>query len=629
MLQTLPYTAARITGGFWADQQRSNRQISLGHGYQMLEQAGNFHNLRLAAGRAEGAYRGRNFYDEDVYKWLEALGWELGNAHDDGLQEMATAVVELIAAAQEPDGYLDSYYQVVEPEHKWEDLDHGHELYCAGHLIQAAIALQRAAGDGTLFAVARRLADHIDATFGPGKREGTCGHPEIEMALVELYRATGEARYLALAQFFVDQRGKGTMRGHGTLGAEYHQDHVPVRQVKEAAGHAVRQMYLATGVTDLYLETGETALFNAMRRLLHDIVGAKLFVTGGVGARFDGESFGEPYELPSDQCYCETCAAIGSFMWNWRLLLASGDGRYADLMEQTLYNGILASRSLDGKHYFYVNPLQIRGGRYVRLSTNPEDGSGAANGRPEWHYVACCPPNVMRLLSSYAHYLATADRSGIQIHHYAQGTIEAALPGGPARVEVRTNYPWEGSIEAVIAETGSSPWSLRLRIPAWCGYYRMEVNGRVVEASAEGEGYIGLERRWQPGDTVTLALEMEPHWLLPNPRVDAVRGCAAIQRGPIIYCLESQDQPAGVELLDVVIDQRGPFETSWQPELLGGIVAVQLQGIVRDNSSWAGQLYLPASTVEDTGQSVSVTAIPYFRWGNRGLMSMRVWLPRM
>ena len=338
---------------------------------------------------------------------------------------MADQAIALIAAAQRPDGYINSYVQTRESPEPWIDLDNGHELYCAGHLFQAAVAFQRALGDHRLLNIACRFADHICSVFGPDKRQGACGHPEVEMALVELYRVTGEPRYLDLAKFFIDQRGQNIMKGHRSYGPEYHQDHVPVRQVVEAAGHAVRQLYLASGVTDLFLETGEQALLDAMLRLSKDIIETKLYITGGLGSRFDGEAFGDPYELPADQCYCETCAAIASLMWNWRMLLASGEGRYADQMERALYNNILASPALDGQHYFYINPLMLRDAKYLRLSTDlPPSEVFIPNQRPEWHDCACCPPNVMRLFSSLAHYLATHDAKGIQIHHFAPADIE-------------------------------------------------------------------------------------------------------------------------------------------------------------------------------------------------------------
>lgn len=626
-LHTLPFAAARITSGFWAKFQRTNREISLVHGYEMLEQAGNFHNLRMAAGLETGDFMGRNFYDEDVYKWLEALAWEMGREPSPVLQQMANETIALIEAAQQPDGYLNSYYQTAEPDQKWTDLDHGHELYCAGHLIQAAVAFQRVTSDKRLLAVACRFAEHIGQIFGPDKRLGTCGHPEIEMALVELYRTTGEKRYLDLAEFFLDQRGQRRMRGLGAYGPEYQQDHVPVREAQEAAGHAVRQMYLVAGATDLYMETGEEALFEAMSRLWRDIVFTKIHITGGLGARFDGEAFGDPYELPSDQCYCETCAAIGSFMWNWRLLLITGDSRYADLMERTLYNGILSSPGLDGQSYFYANPLLVRGGRYVRASTNPPEGA-EYTGRPAWHGVACCPPNVMRLFSSLDHYLATVSNGGIQIHHFASGELVVENEDGRIAINMASEYPWDGRVAITINETPVREWELALRIPEWCAHYHAFVNDNTVDSDELVNGYLGMSRRWQRGDRIVLELDMTPQLIAPDPRIDAVRGSLAIQRGPIIYCLETQDQPAGTNLADVAIDSSAVPAPKWNEDLMGGIVTLRIHGQESRSSDWNHNPYRPVGTVQSSRRRpVALTAVPYYAWGNRGLASMRVWLP--
>jgi DUF1680 family protein len=596
----------------------------------MLERAGNLPNLRLAAGQAAGAYTGRNFSDETVYKWLEALAWELGNGPDSDLQRMAEEVIALIAAAQQPDGYLNSYYTVVEPDQRWFDLDHGHELYCAGHLFQAAIAFERALGDSRLLNVARRLADHIDTVFGSDKRQGACGHPEVEMALVELYRCTQERRYLRLAQFFIDQRGQRKMRGFRANGPEYHQDHIPVREVQAAAGHAVRQMYLATGVSDVCLETGEPALVEAMRRLWDDIASKKLFITGGLGARFDGEAFGEPYELPADQCYCETCAAIGNLMWNWRLLLISGEGRHADMIERTLYNGILSSPGVDGQQYFYVNPLMMRNSGQMRMSSTPLD-SRSFTVRPEWHYVACCPPNVMRLLASLSHYLATYNRDGIQIHQYASANIAAELGAGVnVAVRMATDYPWSGVVRITVTESSSGEWTLGLRIPAWCRGYRLTVDEAPVEQPVPLDGYLALTRTWRVGTTVVLDLQMEPELIAPNPRIDSVRGCLAIQRGPLVYCLEGHDQPAGANFLDIRIDPSQPLRADWNPALLGGTTVVRAGGYALDLDRSDGALY---HSFEDGAtplrHPLTLTAIPYYAWANRGATSMRVWIPRL
>lgn len=628
-LQTLPLGALRFKPGFWADIQAVNRRVSLRHGYQMLEKAGNLRNFRLAAGLTQGSYRGRLFLDSDVYKWLEAVAWELANGPDTELQSMADEVIALIAAVQRPDGYLNTYYQVVEPDARWTNLDHGHELYCAGHLFQAGVAFFRATGDRQLLDVSCRYADYICSVFGPGKRAGTCGHPEIEMALVELYRATGEKRYFEMAQFFIDQRGQKKMVGLGSYGPEYHQDHVPLRQAAAAEGHAVRQLYLTAGATDLYLETSEQALWDAMLRLWQDIVSSKIYITGGVGSRYDGEAFGDPYELPTDQCYCETCASIADVLWNWRMLLATGESKYADLIERSLYNGILSSPALDGKHYFYVNPLMVRGGKYTRLSSNPPEGE-AFIGRPEWHSVACCPPNVMRLFSSLEHYFASSNASGIQVHQYAPMEIRLQTPSGDCiALSVETEYPWQGCIHLTIKETGSAAWQLSLRRPEWCQAATLAVNGGKVEQPVLQKGYFVLEREWRAGDTVDLDLAVQPMLVESNPRVDATRGCVAIQRGPIVYCLESWDQEMPERLLDVEIDGGALLKAHWRSDLLGGVMVVEAQGYVLDLDEWQDKLYKPlAKQAHVSRRPVHLTAIPYYAWGNRGIGSMRVWIPQ-
>ncbi len=621
----LPNGAAEFINGFWTERQAINRNVSLKHGYAMLNKAGNLHNLKMAAGLESGSYRGMNFADENVYKWLEALAWDLGRSFSDDLQTLANEIISLIEAAQQPDGYLNSYYQVVEPDQKWCDMDFGHELYCAGHLIQAAIAFKRAVNDERLLRVVTRLVNHIETVFGSGKKEEACGHPEIEMALVELFRLTGEKRYLHLAQFFVDQRGKRKMRGMGANGSEYHQDHVAVREAEGVTGHAVRQMYLAAAVSDLHMESGEQVLLETSSRLWNDMTRGKIYITGSIGSRYDGESFGETYELPTDQCYCETCAAIGNFFWNWRMLLINGESRHADLMERLLYNGILSSPSLDGTGYFYVNPLMLRNGKYVRLSTNP-DQEHTTSGRPNWHSVACCPPNVMRLIASLAHYFVTMDATGIQIHQYSNLDISTAF----SRLTIDTKYPWDGRVKITVSETSDKPWKLSVRMPGWCQNMNTRVNGMDANPSFQ-KGYMIIERPWETGDVVEVDFAMLPLFVEADPRVDSVRGCVAIQRGPIVYCLEEHDQPQGANLMDVNIDPSEELMRHWQNELLGGVMTLEGTGYQTDRSHWAEHgLYRPLTLGNGNGhvrQKLKLTAIPYYAWGNRGLKSMRVWIP--
>jgi len=603
-LRTLPLDAVSLAGGFWASRQAVNAQRSLSHGYRMLEEAGNLNNLRLAAGQGQGEYRGPVFQDSDVYKWLEAVGYQSALGLSAELQASADTTIELVRSAQAADGYLDSYYQVVAPDSRWTDIPYGHELYCAGHLMQAAVAFQRCAGDGRLLGVVQRLVDHIRTLFGPDRRAGTPGHPEVEMALVEVYRETGEPRYLELAQFFVDQRGRGLLGPSPIGGRAYYQDRIPVRETTELEGHAVRALYLASGVADVYLETGDQALLESLCRQWQDFVARKVSVTGGAGARYDGEAFGRPYELPNESAYNETCAAIASIMWNWRMLLATGEARFADQMETTLYNGFLSGVALDGERFYYINPL---------LSRGEVTGAGRrSRDRQPWYRVACCPPNVMRLLASLGHYFATVSPAGLQIHQYGSAEIDTELPPGRAiGVSVQSEYPWDGRIVLTVTRTDSQPWELRLRRPGWCPAAELQVAGRSVAITSTGADYIAIERVWQVGERVELTLPMPPRLLEANPRLESTRDCAAIERGPLVYCLEQCDSPTAA-VLGVQIDTRAPLDASFQPDVLGGVSIVRARGVAAPTDPWSdGGLYRPLVADEPTPREpLTLTAVP-------------------
>ena len=608
-LRPLPLEGVRIDGGFWAQRQRLNRDVLLTEGARRLEAAGNFDNLRIAAGRKAGRFRGLVFMDSDVYKWLEALGWELGREPSGELARLADDAIALVADAQDESGYLNSHYQVVRPRERFSNLSWDHELYCLGHLIQAGLAHARARADERLLGVAARFAEHVEGIFGPGRREGVPGHPEIETALVELFRHTGDERHLRLAQYFVDARGRETLPD-ARFGPGYWQDHAPVREAPEITGHAVRALYLAAGVTDLYLERGERALLATMERWWADMAGRKTYLTGGVGAHHTDEAFGDPYELPPDRCYGETCAAIASFQWTWRMLLATGDARHADLMERTLYNGFLAGLALDGSAYSYVNPLQVRGEHTTRRS---------------WFACACCPPNVMRLLAGLHNYLATTDRDGLQIHGYASGELRAG-GDGPA-VRVRTEYPWDGHVAVEVLERGAGPWTLALRVPAWSATARVRVAGG--EWAGAERGYVRLRREWRPGDRVELELDMAPRLVAPHPRIDAVRGCLAIERGPLVYSFEQADH--GSALDDLTVCPAGPLRDAPPPDALPGIVAVEASGRHAPEPTAAPGPWpyapLAAGPSRSPGTAQTLLAVPYFAWGNRGAGAMRVWIP--
>jgi DUF1680 family protein len=488
----------------------------------------------------------------------------------------------------------------------------GHELYCAGHLIQAAVAWQRFLGDARLVEVAQRVVDHILTVFGPNKRAGTPGHPEIEMALVELYRLVGDRRYLDLAQFFVDQRGRGLLGANPRFGGSaYYQDRVPVRDSEEVEGHAVRALYLTAGVADLFLETGEDALLQALTRQWRDLVDRKLYITGGAGARHEGEAFGHPYELPNDRAYCETCAAIASIMWSWRMLLATGQGQYGDLIERTLFNGFLSGVSLDGERFFYVNPLLSYG--------RPELIGRGGHERREWYYVACCPPNVMRLLGSLGGYVASSSDDGVQLHQYVSGTVDL----GNVALRVETSYPWDGRVAITVMRTPSTAWTLRLRRPAWSGPgTRLAFAGNLVEQ----DGYFVLRREWQAGDRVELELDMAVRLTRADARVEACRSAAAIERGPLVYCLESADNP-NVDVLAVVLDTNGALEAHARPDVLGGVTTIQACGHVPLPAAF---LYEPwDGNPPPSGDHVDLTAVPYYAWANRTPGAMRVWIPTL
>ena len=594
-----------IRDGLLADRQRVNREVTLLHGAAELERAGTLDNLRIAAGRMSGDRRGMVFSDSDVYKWLEALAWETQREPDGELERLASETTELVAAAQQPDGYLNSYWQL-DGRERWSDLEMGHELYCGGHLIQAGIAAART-GSPRLLEVARGFADLLVDVFGSDTDPRTDGHSEIEVALVELYRETADRRYLELADKLTSRRGFGFFAG-GRFDLPYYQDVEPVRAARSIVGHAVRALYLAEGVTDLYAETGDETLLESMLSQWDDLVSTKTYLTGGIGSRHYDEAIGDPYELPPDRAYCETCAAIASIMWNWRMLLVTGESRFADLIERTLYNGFLAGLSLDGGSFFYSNPLQSRGG----------------HARHAWNPVACCPPNIMRLLASLHHYLATTSDGGVQLHQYASSTIRAVCPaGGPVELAVETDYPWSGSVTVEVVACGDAEWTLSLRVPAWSRV--AAVDGRPF-----APGYAELTRRWRPGDRVVLELDVSPRLTAPNPRIDAVRGCLAVERGPVVYCFEAGDLPAGASLAEVAL-QTEPEPVDGGPLApLGGVPAVSVAGVVRDLDGWGQTEYVDVRELPRDGPAAPapLLAVPYFAWANRGDGAMRVWLPR-
>ncbi len=613
-LRPAPIESVTLDDTFWAPRMRVNREKTLPSQLKLLWDTGRIDNLRRAAGKIDGPFQGRYFNDTDVYKWLEAASWSLATYPDPQLEQTMDEVITEVADAQRADGYLNSYFARDLEGERWTNFDL-HEMYCAGHLFQAAVAHSRMTGSKRLLDIATRMADHIDATFGPeelGKRVGTDGHPEVEMGLVELARETGETRYLQLAQFLVNARGHGFLGdAYDRFGRKYHQDHQPFRELDEIVGHAVRAVYLNAGVADIYTETGEPALGDALHRLWENMTTKKMYVSGGLGSRYEGESFGENYELPNRLAYTETCAAIGSVMWNWRMLLAEADSHYADLIELQLYNAVLPGVSLDGEAYFYQNPLSDEG-HHVRS---------------RWFKTACCPPNVARLLASLPGYFYSTFDHAIWVHIYAEGTARITLASGETvNLTQHSRYPWNGEIEIVIDGQGS--FSLRLRIPRWCDTgATLKVNGEPVEVTLE-RGYATLQRDWQSGDSVNLSLPMPVRRVESHPHVSENAGRIALMRGPLLYCHEQADN-GDLELADIELPDESSIESAFEADLLNGVVTLSAEAMVAEpGNDWAGKLYRSAARSSVNRRPTSIKAIPYYAWSNREPGPMRVWIKR-
>lgn len=552
-----------------------------------------------------------DFADSDLYKTVEAIAWESGRIGQIVAAEFLSGAIDLIERTQSPDGYLNTRVQGDPALKRWESLLWSHELYCAGHLFQAAVAVRRVLGQDRLLGVARRFADRIVADLS-GRDDALDGHAEVETALVELYRETGDERYLDFARAQIEHRGHGRLPAD-PLGREYFGDHAPIRQISEAVGHVVRQVYYVAGAVDVFLETGERAYLEAADRVWRDAYSTKTYLTGGQGSRHHGEAFGDPYELPPDRAYAETCAGIGSFLWNWRMLLATGQARFADQMETVLYNAIGASVSFDGRHFFYTNPLQVRTGHRAATENSPVT-------RLSWYECACCPPNLSRLLSSLQNYLATATTDGLQLHLLTPAQLRAEIGGVQLAVTVTTDYPWDGSVRIDI--DGSGLCELAIRIPAWAGGFEARLDGTPIAATA-GDGYLRITRNWDGSHQLALDLRLKTSVVTAHPRVDAVRGCVALQRGPLVYCIETTENP-GAALEDIQIEP-----DSFQPASGAGFgVRTVLSGagwICRNDST---SLYTATDCQPPTPTPITVTAIPYHAWGNRGPTAMRVWIPQ-
>lgn len=631
-LRPLGFDDARIDGGFWGRRQQVNRHTTIPSGWANLERTGNLANLELAAtitdGGAKDRFRNKWFADSDVAKWLEAVSWESGRGSSAEFDEWSRRAVELVAAAQMDDGYLNSYVQLVLGQAmRWGDLPYGHELYCMGHLIQGAVARYRGTGRTDLLDVAVRIAELLADSFGraePGRVDGVDGHPEIETALVELARATGRADILATARYFVEAHGRGLTDPTGIRSA-YYADLVPPREARTVYGHAVRAVYLQAGVADLAVETGDTELLDASRAAWDSMVGEKSYLTGAIGSRWAGEAFGAPWELGPDRAYGETCAAQGVVQWGWRLLLATGDARHADHIERTLFNGFAPGTNLTGDRFFYVNTLQLRGG------TIGEDERDPVNGRQGWFDCACCPPSVMRTTSVLHAYLATWTTDGLQVHQYAPGTLAAELAGGRLEVAVETAYPLDGRVVLRVLASPDGPVELSVRVPSWCPDATLTVDGRPADVPADPGTYARVSGALPVGTEVVLELPMPVRAVLADDRVDAIRGQYALTRGPLVYCFEQVDQPEGLAVDEMrlrlgLVPGTGLAEPGPSAGPGGGVVT-DAQVVPRpDLLDGTVTVSVPAASRTDP-RPVRAVALPYAVWANREVGPMRIWTP--
>ncbi|HWM18635.1 MAG TPA: beta-L-arabinofuranosidase domain-containing protein [Ilumatobacteraceae bacterium] len=618
-LRPLSLGEVEIVGGSWAQRQHVNSAATLAHcqGWmERLEWVANFE--RATDGTIAGNHHGMMFADSDVYKLMEAMAWEVGRSGSEDADGRIRGLTEIIGAAQESDGYLNTVFGRPGQEPRYSNLEWGHELYNFGHLLQAGVARSRTTGDDRFVEITRRAADHVCATFGPGGIERVGGHPEIELGLVEMARVTGEQRYLDQAELFVERRGRGTL-GEIGFGQAYFQDDMPVREATVFRGHAVRALYLAAGVVDVAVETGDDDLLASVISQWEATIARRTYLTGGMGSHHTGEAFGDDFVLPPDRAYSETCAGIASVMLAWRLLLATGEPRFADLIERTLYNVIATSPAPDGRSFFYANPLHQRvPGKYPDPDVESKRASSSL--REPWFLVACCPTNVARTLASLAAYLATVDTGGIQIHQFVESRIGTTLDDGRrVGVEVSTDYPSGGAVTVRITESDQRPWALTLRIPNWAtGATLTDPSG---DRRAAGPGNVVVEWPFGVGDEVTLTVPIGPRWTRPDPRIDAIRGCVAVERGPIVMCAESVDLADGRHVDVLRVDPSVP------PRDEDGAVLVNARLVEPPDQPWPYGEESGTGTGEADSGPVDIPLTPYHSWANRGPSTMRVWIP--
>lgn len=585
MIEQIDFSHVKINDNFWSPRLSKHVSATLPVCIDQIEnQTGRIRNFENAA-KGEGEHSGIFFDDSDVYKALEGMAYSLINNPDPELEKKADEWIDKFAAAQQPDGYINTFYTLTGLDKRWTNMDK-HEMYCAGHMIEAGVAYYQATGKRKLLDVCIRMTDHMMSQFGPGKRHWVPGHEEIELALVKLYQTTQEQKYLDFAYWLLEERG----HGHGTMGDEgkwdpvYYQDIVPVRQLTDISGHAVRCMYLYCGMADVAALKNDTGYIAAIDRLWDDVVHRNMYITGGIGSSRDNEGFTEDYDLPNLDAYCETCASVGMVLWNQRMNQLTGDSKYIDVLERSLYNGALAGISLGGDRFFYVNPLESKGDHH----------------RQEWYGCACCPSQLSRFLPSIGNYIYASSDDALWVNLYIGNTGQIRIGETDILLTQETDYPWDGSVKLTISTSQPLEKEIRLRIPDWCKTYDLSINGKRINVSEE-KGYAVI-KDWKSQDVIALDMDMPVEIVAADPHVKENFDKRAIQRGPLVYCMEEIDNP---EYFDQIqLSPSTTFQTAFVSDILNGI-----------------------KTIKTNGRAQSATFIPYYAWDNRKAGKMRVWIP--
>ncbi len=615
-LGQVPFTDVAFADEFWAPRIETNRKVTVPYAFKKCEETGRISNFAKAGGLMEGKFEGIYFNDSDLYKVIEGAAYSLKNHPDPELEKYVDGVIDKIAAAQWEDGYLYTFYSVPrrQPEKRWTNVRGKHELYCAGHFFEGAVAYYQATGKRKVLDVAIRLADYIDSVFGPDKKRDVPGHEEIEIGLVKLYRVTGNEKYLKLAKFFLDERGRA--EGHKLYGP-YSQDHKPVVEQDKAVGHAVRAGYLYSGMADVAALTGDANYVKALDRIWQDVVSKKLYLTGGVGARRGGESFGNDYELPNKTAYCETCAAIANAMWNHRLFLLHGEAKYIDVLERVIYNGFLSGISLSGDKFFYPNPL----------------ASDGKHQRSPWFGCACCPTNIVRFMPSLPGYAYAHRGDIVYVNLFVGGSATIKMDDNTVRLRQETRYPWDGDVKITVEPKRSKEFAIYVRIPGWAqnqpvpsDLYRylnksrkkvtLKVNGKPFALDMD-KGFTRIRRKWKKGDVVKLTLPMPIRRVLSHENVKDNAGKAALQRGPIVYCAEWPDN--GGRVSNLVLPDDAALRPEYHKDMLSGVAVIRGKA----SSSYSSKDGKYTVTKEQ-----DFAAIPYYAWAHRGKGEMAVWLAR-